>query len=91
MLPEGQKGPKAANSQELAKTGGAKGRMASDGADYAWHAFNTRYLAFQAVAVAVSAVAAAAAASSCQFPVACVSLCPKSFVVPSSSAGYRSA
>jgi len=79
----------------MAKTKGGKrgeGRGGGKGADYAWHAFNTRYLAFQAVAVAVAAAASCQLpVSSCQFPVACVSLCPKSFVVPSSSAGYRSA
>jgi len=79
----------------MAKTKGGKrgeGRGGGKGADYAWHAFNTRYLAFQAVEVAVAAAASCQLpVSSCQFPVACVSLCPKSFVVPSSSAGYRSA
>lgn len=58
--------------------GQGMGKVQARGSHYAWHAFNTRYLAFQAVAVA-----------SCQLP---AWVCVQSLLLCHlQSAGYRSA
>lgn len=67
-------------------TGRGMGRE-GPGTDYAWHAFNTRYLAFLAGRHRRCCCCCCCWAS----PAGCVSLCPKSFVSLCGSVYYRSA